>query len=152
VAKEYIGVMLWTGKYYLNSCPSWSWYYLWEHGPFIKDIYNVIKELDINDIIFDYGKPSKPFLQLLLVLPPQSVKLLPEKFHKIMLSNNSSIIYMYPNNFTFDYIGKNKYWQIIPLLPALEIKSTKRIYKKYKIKLDKQELTLNKSIEPFEFY
>ena len=112
---------------------------------------NYVSDYDFNNTKFILGQPLKPFMQLLNVLPSQSSFLLPEKLRKIMLNNNSSVIHLYPKEFKQDFLYKNKYWQGIPLLPALEINNIIKIYNKYEKKLSKIELERNKIIQEYIF-
>ena len=64
------------------------------------------------------NKPIKQIEQLLLVLPPQSNILLPEKYRN--LQKSQSIIYdLYPSSFKEIIIG-NQNWKNIPILPKLD--------------------------------
>ena len=90
-------------------------------------------------------------MQLLSVLPPQSAYLLPTSFKKIMLNTNSSVSQLYPTDFEQDMLYKNRYWQAVPLLPALEIDEIKRMYHKYKSKLSQEEIRRNRILKNYEY-
>ena len=97
------------------------------------------------------GKPLKPFLQLLSVLPPQSNYILPDTLQSIPILD-SDIIYLYPYDFDIDLINKKKYWMGIPILPQLDFDAIKNIFKKYKNKLTKEEKNMNKTLNIFYNY
>jgi 5'-3' exoribonuclease 1 len=143
LVKHYLIGLKWVTYYYFDKCNSWNWYYPYDYPPFLSDIYNYIKNIDLDNITFNIGKPLKPFIQLLSVLPPQSHNLLPD-----ILKNNinidSDIIYLYPTDFQIDFINKKKYWMGIPYLPQLDIDAIKVFYNKYKKLLTKDEKSINK--------
>jgi 5'-3' exonuclease len=146
LVENYLRGIKWVTQYYFESCPCWDWYYPFDHPPFISDIAKYIDKIDMNEIIFVLGSPLKPFMQLLAVLPPQSNYLLPTNLQKLVVNPKSSIIYMYPEEFTQDFINKKRYWMGIPNLPPLDIKQLKYSYSKYEDELTKEEQNRNKLI------
>lgn len=146
----FIGIE-WITKYYFESCPSWNWYFPFDHAPFVTDLYNYIEKHKSVESNFELGQALKPFEQLLCVLPPQSAYLLPPKLKKIMLNTNSSLAHLYPMYFQQDFLNKNKHWQGIPHLPSLEINAVKRAYHKYKDKLTSSESDRNKLKNVYQF-
>lgn len=69
-------------------------------------------------------------LQLLMVLPPSSQKLLPDVLKPLMLDPNSPIADFYPSNFSVDGEGKRAEWEAIVLLPFVEMKRLVDAYEK----------------------
>jgi 5'-3' exonuclease len=132
LVKHYLIGIKWVTYYYFEKCPSWEWYYPFDHPPFISDISKYINNINISEIKFKLGTPLKPYMQLLAVLPPQSSNLLPIGLRKLVLNVKSSLIFMYPYEFEQDFINKKKYWMGIPNLPPLDIKLIKSSYHKYK--------------------
>jgi len=65
-ADGYVRAIQWNLHYYYNGVCSWSWFYPHHYAPYISDICNFSKDLELN---FDMGKPFLPFQQLLAVLP-----------------------------------------------------------------------------------
>jgi 5'-3' exonuclease len=86
-------------------------------------------------------------MQLLSVLPPQSNYLIPITLRKLMLNKNSSLIYMYPNEFEQDFINKHRHWAAIPRLPPLDIELVKHMFYKYQDELTSEEKIRNKIID-----
>jgi 5'-3' exonuclease len=68
-----------------------------------------------------------------------------------MLNTNSSIAHIYPLDFEQDMLYKNKYWQTVPLLPALEIHEIKKMYHKYKGKLTEDEIRRNRVLDNYQY-
>jgi len=147
---HYLIGIKWVTIYYFDTCPSWDWYYPFDHPPFISDIAKYFDKININKMKFKLGNPLKPYMQLLAVLPPQSNFLLPTNIGKLMINPKSSLIYMYPQEFEQDFINKKRYWMGIPKLPPIDIKQIKHSYFKYKDELKKSELEINEPKKVFE--
>ena len=139
---NYLMGIKWVSQYYFDTCPSWDWYYPYDYPPFLSDIHKYLT--NINEIKFKLGKPLKPFMQLLCVLPPQSSYLLPPKLKSLVLNYNSSLAHLYPTDFDTDFINKHKFWMGIPILPSLEIDLVKYIYIKYQDELTEKEQFRNR--------
>ena len=120
IIKSYINSLQWIYKYYFHDCCKWLYFYPYYVSPFVSDIYSYFKvnKNEINKSIAKKNKPIKQIEQLLLVLPPQSNILLPEKYRN--LQKSQSIIYdLYPSSFKEIIIG-NQNWKNIPILPKLD--------------------------------
>ena len=83
--------------------------------------------------------PSKPFQQLLSVLPPKSSKLLPKPFGKLLINEKSIIKKFCPDVLDIDLDGKRREWEGIVLLPFLDHNIVRNEY--YKI-LEQCEMEL----------
>jgi 5'-3' exoribonuclease 1 len=139
LVKHYLYGLKWITVYYFDQCPSWNWYFPFDNPPFITDIYKYMDETKLNKIKFELGKPIRPFLQLLLVLPIQSQYLLPDIFAKYIYQINSA----YPKFFSQDFLNKFKYWMAQPILPPLNLSLVKQFYLRYKKILSEEELESN---------
>src|SRR5690606_18436322 len=80
VAEAYVEGLAWVLLYYFQGCPSWSWYYPYHYAPFAKDFV----DLEKMDIKFEKGRISRPFEQLMCVMPAASRRALPDVFHPLM--------------------------------------------------------------------
>lgn len=71
---------------------------------------------------FDYeeGTPFLPFQQLLAVLPAASRAHLPDAYHQLMTSEQSSVIEYYPADFDTDLNGKKQDWEAVVLIPFID--------------------------------
>jgi 5'-3' exonuclease len=110
----YIQGLVWNMKYYLSGCISTSWYYPYLHAPTFQSLYNRLCDLNQEKLDICVPKDEKKytaFEQLILVLPPQSVNLLPQKWRSIM--NDKAL---WPERFQLDPIGSIFRWQCAPIL------------------------------------
>jgi len=121
----------WVAQYYFDKCPSWDWYYPFDHAPFLSDMAR--NKFNFNSVKFQLGEPVSPYEQLLIVLPKETSYLLPLTLRKIMTNVNGSASHLYPDKFELDMIGKKKYWMCSPILPNLEISLIKKMYQKYNL-------------------
>lgn len=136
---KYFEGLIWVANYYFDKCPSWEWYYPFDHAPFISDMADFVRKYDFNETKFNLGEPIKPMEQLLCVLPPQSSYLLPKSCHWLMKSYKSPLIHLYPLDYELDMLYKRKYWECIPILPDLDIETVKESVKEIKFSSNDKE-------------
>ena len=120
---NYLEGLHWTLNYYFEGCISYSWFYRYIHPPAIEDLKNFLEEdnnFDINNCLSYNKTPYKPFVQLLIVLPSSSYKLLPETYRFLTTQNDSNIIDLYPQDFKLDTFGKYQTWQCLPIIPLVD--------------------------------
>lgn len=117
VARHYVEGLAWVLMYYFQGCPSWEWYYPYHYAPFAADFV----DLDQMELNFEKGRISKPYEQLMSVLPAASRHSIPEVFHDLMLKDDSEIIDFYPEDFEVDLNGKKMAWQGVALLPFIDM-------------------------------
>lgn len=117
VARAYVEGLAWVLRYYFQGCPSWEWYYPYHYAPFAADFVDLGK-MTIN---FAKGRISRPFEQLMSVLPAASRHAIPEVFHPLMTEEDSDILDFYPEEFEIDLNGKKMSWQGIALLPFIDM-------------------------------
>ena len=141
MVNHYMIGLKWVTLYYFDKCPSWDWYYPFDHAPFLNEM--IINIYDFNKVIFILSKPLSPFEQLLTVLPKESNYLLPIELRRIMTNINSSAAHLYPDKYEFDMIGKKKFWMCHPILPNMEINLIRKIFEKYYIKLSENDKNIN---------
>jgi len=117
VAQSYVEGLAWVLLYYFQGCPSWEWYYPYHYAPFAADFVD-LEKMRLN---FEKGRISKPFEQLMSVLPAASRHAIPSVFHDLMLEEDSEIIDFYPEDFEVDLNGKKFAWQGVALLPFIDM-------------------------------
>lgn len=117
VARSYVEGLSWVLLYYFQGCPSWEWYYPYHYAPFAADFVDLGKL----ELKFEKGRISRPFEQLMSVLPAASRHAIPEVFHDLMTNEDSEIIDFYPEDFEIDLNGKKFAWQGVALLPFINM-------------------------------
>ena len=138
---DYYKTLVWVFEYYVTRLPSWEWFYEWHYPPLMEDLVAYMRSLTIQSIAvlttFDKGEPSLPFVQLLSVLPPSSIYLLPGPFHKLATSPDSPLVKAgyYPETFKIDYEGVYKEHMGIALLPYVDVKLIRKTYEPVAAKL-----------------
>lgn len=115
-AECYVRALQWTLFYYYRGVKSWCWFYPHHYAPYISDVRN-FAHLQLNYV---EGKPFLPFQQLLAVLPAASRAHLPNAYHGLMTSPQSSVIDYYPADFETDLNGKKQDWEAVVLIPFIE--------------------------------
>jgi 5'-3' exonuclease len=142
LCENYLEGLVWVMQYYFSGCASWKWQYKYNHAPFISDIYEYLMrtKLDVNKIKFNKDKAIKIPDQLLSVIPPKHIELLPKSYKSLMNSIESPIIDMFPISVKLDMLHKDQYWKCIPMIPYLDIDRIENATKSYN-KFTKKELT-----------
>lgn len=126
---NYIDGLIWTTNYYFNQKSNHEWYYRYSYAPCASDMYKHVVSSQPEDLITKHAhlmessaKVVTPQLQLLMVLPPQSVELLPKHLQPLMKDIKNGCLHYYPINFsTLTYL-KTKGWECIPKLPLIDMK------------------------------
>ena len=131
LCKNYFTMLVWNINYYFSKTENWQLAYKFNYAPYISDLSNYLyNNLNIVKSIKLYpAKPLEPLSQLMIILPPQSSHLLPNKYANLMTNINSKIIDQFPSQIYIDMMNKTWLHECIPLLPPLDNKSiTKTIY------------------------
>ena len=105
--------------------PIVTWRNKFRTTPFPSDLYRLLDEniIDINEISFEKGKPYTPFQQLMLILPPQLINIVPKEFEKI----TSEFEEYYPSDFKVDATVGKKYMYSEAILPEIDDDKLERI-------------------------
>ncbi|KAL3211072.1 hypothetical protein MRX96_036645 [Rhipicephalus microplus] len=117
LARDYIRGLCWVLRYYVEGCPSWTWFFPHLYAPFASDFD------DIGEVAVDFDtetEPVKPLEQLMSVLPASSSRFLPEPLADLMEDPRSPIVDFYPLDFKIDLNGHKHVWQGVALLPFIE--------------------------------
>jgi 5'-3' exoribonuclease 2 len=120
VARQYAEGLCWVLAYYMQGCPSWTWYFPHHYAPFAADFVD-LADMDPRKL-FEKGVPFHPYEQLMGVLPAASNHSIPEPFRILMEDPNSPIIDFYPEDFQIDLNGKKFAWQGVAVLPFIDEK------------------------------
>ena len=121
MCQQYYSGLVWTLRYYLEGVPSWDWTYSFRIAPTAHDLYQYFLCPEAaRRIDFPETYPAPPHIQLLCILPPSSVSLLPKPYRCLMTDIDSPIRDMYPNAFLLEMIYTRFFHEAMPLLPMVD--------------------------------
>lgn len=124
VCLDYLKILDWNWKYYSHNIPpDWLYTYNYNHAPLASDLYNFLCETDINSLKFTYNEtqPLCPFIQLLIVMPPQNMSLLPFAMHKVLQYLTENDDPHFPKRFKLDVVKGLKNIYSEPILPNVDL-------------------------------
>lgn len=116
--KLFLDGIQWTYQYYNKQIGTidHGWYYPFYGAPMLKDIAN-------HSLIYEYSPLNtlQNFIsndqQLLIVLPIQSIDVLPPHLQNAVQKNK----WMYPKKFRLITFMKEHDWQYVPVLPSIDL-------------------------------
>lgn len=124
ICRDYIKILYWTTQYYFKGITAWNFAFLHHVAPLPVDIYDLLCTMTDKDVeyIKDFSakeeqNPVSPMEQLLCVLPPQSLHLLPPQLHTIMKTRTD----LYPTDIKLDMTDCVFLWESHPILPAIDL-------------------------------
>lgn len=122
--KLFIKGIYWTYAYYKQMPKDNRWYYPYGYSPTVLDLANYFQSNTniIEDIIVDeknYFVSSD--VQLLAILPPHSIELIPTELRKYMQNPSFGLAHMFPIEYPLQKYLKRHTWEYIPVLPALDV-------------------------------
>ena len=122
VCHLYIQGIEWVVNYYFNKKIKTNWYYPYNYSPSLLDVYNYI-EVNKNTNNKDHDEPKHIInedLQLLMIIPKNSINVLSEHLQRI-IKQNKSVGYLYPIDFQIETYLKTKLHECYPRLPHLNL-------------------------------
>ena len=124
---NYIKGIYWVYSYYKGMNIDCEWYYPYNYPPTIKDILNHSIANDVPELNNDNDfVPS--YIQLLIVLPKYSVKLLSKKHQQYMMDIYSGLFHMYPVKYNIQTFLKTQLWECSPILPLINLNYMRRVF------------------------
>ena len=132
LCKKYIDGTLWVLDYYQGKLKDWRWSFGYDYAPSIRDINLYLMTISDLTSTFSSTVPVEPYCQLMAILPPESSHLLPKSLGTLMTSRTSSIHYMYPLTYRYNFFGKRFLWECSPCLPEIDLNELERIVIYYK--------------------
>ena len=133
ICEKYINGLVWNHQYYFKTIHDYKWYYPYMKAPLPQDIYNYLSNIKLSEINFSRTEPPKPIVQLLMVLPSDSYKLLPSKVSHLLVSSTSDLIEYYPSDFEVDKINHIYYSECVPYLPNIDYEYLLSVYNQNKL-------------------
>jgi 5'-3' exonuclease len=124
--KNYITGIYWVYEYYKGNNIDCEWYYPYNYPPTLKDISNhaIAYESPVINATENY---IEPFMQLLIVLPRESIKLLNNKYRSYVSDKYNGLYHMYPLDYEIQTFLKTHLWECAPILPLININYIKKI-------------------------
>lgn len=114
--QAYCEGLQWNMHYYYQGVSSWSWFYPYYYAPHISDLAAFTRDFVCDP--FDLSLPLRPLEQLMAVLPPGSVKLVPKALAPLMVEEPT--VSFYPKDFETDANGKKASWEAIVKIPFID--------------------------------
>jgi 5'-3' exoribonuclease 2 len=123
---NYIKGIYWVYQYYKGYGIDCDWYYPYNYPPTLKDISNhsIAHDAPIINVNNNFLDPN---IQLLIVLPKDSIHLVNHKYKKYMTDIYSGLFHMYPVNYNIQTFLKTHLWECSPILPLINIDYIKYI-------------------------
>jgi len=125
VCENYFQILKWTTKYYFEGTENWSLYYQYIFPPCFSDLYKYLQNNNMNDIVLPKDEPYTPTQQLMIILPPQSKFLIPERYNKLMFGRLRNM-YVH-KRIELDKVDKHARFMWMPVLPKMNDELIKRL-------------------------
>lgn len=136
ICNNYIQGLLWVYNYYFTQTTSYSWYYKYCYSPTLLDLTNTLSSCNFTSLNHSVCEdPHRQHLinndiQLLLVLPPQSIYMLAPCLRKVVTEIEFGCVHFYPHKFEIATFLKNYLWECSAKLPDIDINSIIHAYSK----------------------
>lgn len=128
ICQKYCEGLQWVIDYYIKQEPMLNWHYPFCYSPSILDFSNFLNieepskpmtEIDNNTFI-EFTKDKN--LQLLMVLPPASLSIIPDKTKAQLMTNiNKGCVHYFPQMFRISTFLKTYIWECSAILPEIDI-------------------------------
>lgn len=137
VCKDYVDGVNFVFDYYINPKNiDHFWGYKYLYSPTAADLYSYLKlsnhekQQNNHNNYYDYTSTMTPTLQLLIVLPPSSIKnILPKYYQNLVTSVLSGCAQYYPISFKISTFLKTYIWECYPVLPNVNIQNIAKAVK-----------------------
>ena len=152
VVKKYLESIMFSFRYYFNHLDSWDWFYPYHYGPTCLDIVNfmnIMKQEGIttmNHIKFTKGSPVKPQELLVMVLPYSSRNIMCNSISSMISTPKNKLSYCFPKKYRISIPYHTFYWECRPILPSINYKHLKEIFKTIKLTNDEQKRNVNNKL------
>jgi 5'-3' exoribonuclease 2 len=144
VCMEYLKGLCFVGTYYHIGMPDWLQYYKYHHGPFFRELLQVVQTIKHHtfSVEFEKHEPLRPLEQLMCVLPYESRRWLPKCIHPYY-EEKSPIVDMCPREFEIDKDGVEQEYEAIVLLPPIDVVRIREAFKEVESELTEEEQERN---------
>ena len=127
---NYIAGIYWVYSYYKGEPIDCEWYYPYNYPPTIKDILNhsiANEPAGLLKLLNSNTKFVPSYIQLLIVLPKYSFKLLSKKHQRYMLDIYGGLFHLYPVKYNIQTFLKTQLWECSPSLPLINLNYIRRV-------------------------
>jgi 5'-3' exonuclease len=124
---NYIAGIYWVYSYYKGAPIDCEWYYPYNYPPTIKDILNHSIANEPAGLLNSDTKFVPSYIQLLIVLPKYSFKLLSKKHQRYMLDIYGGLFHLYPVKYNIQTFLKTQLWECSPSLPLINLNYIRRV-------------------------
>jgi 5'-3' exonuclease len=124
---NYIAGIYWVYSYYKGAPIDCEWYYPYNYPPTIKDILNHSIANEPVGLLNSNSEFVPSYIQLLIVLPKYSFKLLSKKHQRYMLDIYGGLFHLYPVKYNIQTFLKTQLWECSPSLPLINLNYIKRV-------------------------
>ena len=129
----YLKGLLWTFLYYKRKPKDNMWYYPYNYAPTMTDLHNCLNsKLSCYETLEKEWKAQypkdifcEPIVQLLSILPRESIGCLPLKYKKAM--ENPALDYLYPKTYKIQTFMKTYLWECSQVLPPMNVHLCKSV-------------------------
>jgi len=130
VTMNYLEGLLWTTNYYFNDSCDNLWYYEYDYSPCVSDLYKYtysiepekFKKMQLDLLKNKLNKTEiDSNIQMLMVLPPQSIDIIPDKYKCLFTNINHGCVHYFPTQFKLSTFLKTQTWECIPVLPKVNL-------------------------------
>ncbi|VDQ03162.1 unnamed protein product [Trichobilharzia regenti] len=151
--QDYVKMLQWILNYYFLCVADWDFFYAYHYAPFAHDLILFTKKYEnmpnFDSIKMDWSnfqvnsQPVLPFIQQLMILPPDSAYIVPKPYRDLMTSSSSPLVEFYPNEFETDINGKMSSWEAVVLIPFVDQDRLINAMKDFNDKLTTEEKERN---------
>lgn len=117
---NYIYGIYWTYAYYKKQDYDNTWYYPYSYPPTVKDIANY-SMCNPPPAMIDRKLKISSDIQLMIVMPKESKKLINKKYVKFMEDHTLGMYHYYPTTYKIHTYLKRHLWECEPVLPTINI-------------------------------
>lgn len=143
MCRDYLITMEFVFQYYTDKLPSWTHMYKWYYPPLMTDFSKYLNKLTIakykEEILLPLSIETTPpsvYIQLLSILPPKAMNLLPKQYRNVYKHPKINELYpMTVKDIEIDYEGKLKEHEGVVKLPFINRDELETVTKNIKTDL-----------------
>lgn len=134
---HYLAGLVWSLAYFQQRCLSHDWFYPHLHAPTAHDLAAHLgtdpdgvgqrvwaeAQREAPQVVARVRAAAPGIWQLCMVLPRGSAGLVPcEILQQLLVSGSSAVAHCYPSTFGVDTFGRDREWEVQPMLPVIDVR------------------------------